>query len=378
MRQPAAPVQSPIQRVAHNWGSNLVMGIGTVTRPGVRIAVGQLRDLREDDLAYAAQLGVEGIQLFPPDSSPDRFWTEPALRRARDACEAHGLRLESVALHVYSRAMLGQPGRDDEIDQCRATIRNAGTVGIPIIGHDFMPNSVWRTTDTVGRGGAPVTAFDMAEVEAADAVVWRRQLGPLDPDVDRVLAGLPPGQIFTDDDMWANFEYFMRAVLPEAERAGVVLAVHPDDPPVPMLGGVARILRSPAGFRRAMAIAGSPAWAVLACLGSISEMEGGAGDVREMIETFGPPGRIAYVHFRDVQGSGRRFRETFIGEGNYDPAEIMGLLVRSGFTGFLMDDHVPAMVADTPYGHVARAHAIGYMQALLRVMLPGGARSAEA
>ena len=76
------------------------MGTGSGVTPGTRIAVGQLRDLRDDDLAYAAQLGVEGIQLFPPESGSDRFWTEAALRAARHACESHGLRLESVALHV--------------------------------------------------------------------------------------------------------------------------------------------------------------------------------------------------------------------------------------------------------------------------------------
>jgi mannonate dehydratase len=135
-----------------------------------------------------------------------------------------------------------------------------------------------------------------------------------------------------------------------------------------MLGGVARILRSPAGFRRAMTIADSPAWKVLLCLGSTSEMEGGAAAVDEMIETFGPLGKIAYVHFRDVEGTVPAFREVFIGEGNYDPAAVMRALDRVGFDGFLMDDHVPFMAADSEYGHTARAHAIGYMQGMLDML----------
>jgi mannonate dehydratase len=87
-----------------------------------------------------------------------------------------------------------------------------------------------------------------------------------------------------------------------------------------------------------------------------------------MIEHFGPRGKILYVHFRDVQGSVPAFQECFLGEGNWNPAEIMLLLKRSGFDGFLLDDHVPHMDGDTSWGHRARAHAIGYMQGLLNML----------
>jgi mannonate dehydratase len=97
-------------------------------------------------------------------------------------------------------------------------------------------------------------------------------------------------------------------------------------------------------------------------------MPGGVANVREMISFFGPKGRIFYVHFRDVQGTVPRFQECFIGEGNYDPAEIMLLLKRSGCTGFVLDDHVPRMVGDVPYGYRGRAHAIGYMQGILNTI----------
>jgi mannonate dehydratase len=166
--------------------------------------------------------------------------------------------------------------------------------------------------------------------------------------------------------MWENYAYFLGAVLPVAERAGVRLALHPDDPPVPSLAGVARIFVSVENFKRAYEMAGgSPAWGLDLCLGCCSEMPGGAANVREMIEYFGPKGRIFYVHFRDVKGTVPRFAECFIGEGNYDAAATMRLLKRNGFTGFLLDDHVPHVVDDTPWGHRGRAHAIGYMQGLL-------------
>jgi mannonate dehydratase len=178
--------------------------------------------------------------------------------------------------------------------------------------------------------------------------------------------------VVTEEQMWANYEYFMRAVLPVAEEAGIKLALHPDDPPVPMLGGVARLFRNVEGFKRAHEIAQSDAWGLDLCLGCCSEMPGGAANVMAMIEHFGPLGRILYIHFRDVQGTVPSFQECFIGEGNYDPAHVMLALKNNGFTGFLLDDHVPHVVDDSPWGHRARAHAIGYMQGLLRMMEVGG------
>ena len=86
----------------------------------------------------------------------------------------------------------------------------------------------------------------------------------------------------------------------------------------------------------------------------------------EVIDFFGPRGKILYVHFRDVKGTVPNFAECFIGEGNFDAAEVMRAPQASGFTGFLLDDHVPIMIDDTTYGHRGRAHAIGYMQGLLR------------
>jgi len=175
-------------------------------------------------------------------------------------------------------------------------------------------------------------------------------------------------EIVTEDQMWVNYEYFMKAVIPVAEEAGVKLALHPDDPPVPMLGGVARLFRTVEGFKRAYEITPSEAWGLDLCLGCCSEMPGGAANVKEMIEHFGPLGRIFYVHFRDVQGTVPAFQECFIGEGNYDPAEIMLLLKENGFGGFLLDDHVPHVVDDTEWNHRGRAHAIGHMQGLLKMI----------
>ena len=275
-----------------------------------------------------------------------------------------------MPIHFYQKAMLGLPGRDEQIEHYRTTLRNMGRAGIPILGFHFMPNSVWRTERLApGRGGAGCTKFDMAEVEKASGPTASAASSPRPTSGVMRIAVLGEDEgVVTEEKMWDNYAYFIKAVLPVAEEAGVKMALHPDDPPVPMLGGVGRIFREPAGFKRAYELnPNSPAWGLDLCLGCCSEMPGGKENVREMIEFFGPKGRIFYIHFRDVQGVVPNFQECFIGEGNYDPAEVMMLLERNGFTGFLLDDHVPHMDDDTDWNHRGRAHAIGYMQGLLRM-----------
>jgi mannonate dehydratase len=169
--------------------------------------------------------------------------------------------------------------------------------------------------------------------------------------------------------MWSNYSYFMNAVLPVAEEEGLRIALHPDDPPVPMLGGVARLFYKPDNFKKAYELFGkSPSWALNLCLGCCSEMPGGKKNVTEMIEFFAPKGKIAYSHFRDVRGTVPTFTECFIGDGNYDPAEVVALLVKNNFDGFLLDDHVPKMDGDSSWSHRGRSHAIGYMQGLIRML----------
>ena len=339
----------------------------------MRVALGQFNEMTEEKLVYARQLGVKGVQMNMIRSSipGDQRWEYADLAALQERAAGHGLRLEAienVPTRFYHKVMLGLPGREEQVEHYRQTIRNLGRAGIPILGHHFMPNSVWRTPSRAGRGGARVTAFGQEEVDAGvvTAQLDRTALG----DRELVEALEEAGRRgIGEEEMWGNYAYFLRAVLPAAEEAGVRLALHPDDPPVPSLGGIARLFRSVEAFKRAEQLAdGSPAWGLDLCLGCCSEMPGGAANVRAMIEHFGPRGRIFYVHFRDVQGSVPDFAECFIGEGNYDPAEIMLLLKRNGFTGFLLDDHVPHMIDDTDWNHRGRAHAIGYMQGLLAMI----------
>ncbi len=350
-----------------------------MAQQGIRIAVGQFNQLTDEKLRFAQQIGVTGIQMNTPKLPGDARWEEKDLRGLVEKTREYGLVLEAienVPTHFYHKAMLGLPGRDEQIENYRTILRNMGRAAIPILGFHFMPNSVWRTERFApGRGGAGCTKFDMAEVESKTSKDEWRQYLPTSLGWQETMPLRGKGEaVITEEEMWANYTYFINAVLPVAEEAGVKMALHPDDPPVPMLGGVARLFYKPDNFKRAWEInPTSEAWGLDLCLGCCSEMPGGAANVAEMIDFFGPKGRLFYIHFRDVQGTVPNFIECFIGEGNFDPAETMLRLKRSGFNGFILDDHVPHMDDDTDWNHRGRAHAIGYMQGLLRMSEPRAA-----
>lgn len=339
---------------------------------GIRVAVGQFNELTEEKLRFAAQIGASGIQMNTPLLPGDTKWELDDLRALVEKTEAAGLMfeaIENVPVHFYEKAMLGLEGRDEQIENYQHTIRAVARAGIPILGYHFMPNSVWRTDKHApGRGGAGNTEFDMSVVQSVEGIDGLKPFLPTSLGRQSAMPLAPKGQVLiSEDEMWANYEYFIRAVLPVAEEEGVKLALHPDDPPVPMLGGVARLFYKPENFFKAYELSGdSDAWALDLCLGCCSEMLGGKEDVRRMIDFFVPKGRVSYIHFRDVQGTVPKFIECFIGEGNFNPAEVVMQLQRLGFDGFLLDDHVPQMDGDTQWNHRGRAHAIGYMQGLIR------------
>ncbi len=337
----------------------------------IRITLGHIDEYDDTVATFAHQLGLTGVQLHNPNllTSGDGYWSLEELRALRERCDADGLRidgLENVPVAHFWKVQRGLPGRDEQIANYQRTIRNMAAAGIDLLGYNFLATYVWRTEmAAAGRGGAWVTAFDLADVGAGNALAGYR----LTPDE-------PVDEPISAEQMWANHAYFLEAVLPVAEEVGVRLALHPDDPPVnEPLGGAARIFTSPAAIARAGDQAGgSPSWGLNFCLGTVSEM-GGEQSINEVIDLLGSA--IFYVHFRDVRGTVPRFRECFLGEGNFDPARVIRRLDGAGFDGFLIDDHVPAMIGDidtwgdtssAAYCSRGRAHAIGYLQGVLNAL----------
>lgn len=336
-----------------------------------KIRLGMVMRAAEDEkLAFAAQLGMDTIVLAAPslngkgaygaersnrsafdapgEPQPVTQWDAMELLQLRKHVESFGLTLEiiqNVPLHWLENSLLGLPGRDGEIERYQNTLRALGAAGVGTISYNWMPGRVWRTSmSETGRGGATVNSYD-------------HQLAARMP--------LSHGRSFSQDDLREAYTYFIRAVLPVAEEAGVTLALHPDDPPVQELGGVSRLFNSLEAHKWALEeLAPSPNHKLTFCMGSWAEM--GVDTMLAGMRYFGERGKLSYLHFRNVRGAVPAFRETFHDEGDVDMAGAMNLLLDVGFDGVLVDDHVPEMPGDSHWKHRGHAFACGYIRGLLQ------------
>lgn len=338
-------------------------------RVGVRT-----RTLSDDRLAFCKQIGVDDVFLDHRSPRGDVFVDQgddfdeaatvpidegvvpsvKALRRVKERAADAGVRLngiQSLSYNVYGKIMLGQEGKEAQLETITDLIRNMGEAGLPVLGYQWNPRGVvpMRTADKPIRGGATGRGFDINELD-----------DPYAP-----IEGLE--REYTEAEFWENYEAFLEAVLPVAEEAGVRLALHPADPPtVEQIGGIPRLFRSFEAFKRAMEIVPSPNHGLKLCLGCFSEMPD--TDVTEVVRYFGERDEIVFVHFRDVVGTWPTFNETFVDDvaSNFDPLTVMRTLDDVGFSGVVVPDHVPKVIDDTDWGHRGRAQAVGFLNGLVR------------
>lgn len=296
----------------------------------------------------AAQLGVEhAVAPLPPERYYMKPWDYKAMLYVRESLRDAGLRLDVIEpAPPHYHIKLGLPGREKELEIFKQVIRNMAALDIPVLCYNFMPQSGWYRTSfsKKGRGGALVTAFDSELVEDA-------------PE-------LTEAGILTDERIWDNFKYFMDEILPVAEECKVRLALHPDDPPVASLQGVARIFRNVANFDKAMALYPSDYNGITFCQGTFSAM---GENIPDLIRHFGK--KIFFVHFRDICGTAEKFEETFHDEGQTDMKACIRAYREIGYDGLVRTDHAPVMAGeqgDNPaYEMLGHIFATGYLKGLL-------------
>jgi mannonate dehydratase len=315
----------------------------------MKLALG-MRAVNEENLQFAKQIGVTDLVIAGPDLAVEGDYYDYARTvQLITRIEAAGLRLaalQNMPHRWYQKIIYGLPGRDEQIENYIRSITNVGKAGVPILHYNFHAVRVWRTSrHTRGRGEALFTSYDHALMENAP-LVGPKEIG--------------------DEELWANFEYFAGQIIPAAESVGLKMALHPDDPPVSPIAGAACLFRDVDSFQRVLDMVPSPSNGLLFCQGCFTEMVGEG--VYDAIRHFGGQGKVFYVHFRNVVGSMPAFREAFIDNGDIDMLKAMKTWKEVGFDGPMIPDHLPHMKGDSDYQHRARAHAIGYMKALMQAV----------
>lgn len=317
----------------------------------MKLSMAYFFDEHEKKIVIAKQLGVNSAVINASrkgDIIPEEGWDfAPFERRVRMFLE-HGINVDVVEGPTpFEKAKLGLPGRDMEIDVMIKLLARMDAMNIRTLCYNWMPVIGWFRSrmDIQTRGGATVTGYRHEDMKNAP---------------------LTEAGVVTAEQMWDNLSYFLNAIMPAAEKYGIRLAIHPDDPPVPSLRGIARILINADAFKRVLALMPSPNNGVTLCQGCFATM---GENPLEMIEYFSREKKLFFAHFRDIRGNAYDFHETFHDDGQSDMYACMKAYYRAGFDGCIRPDHVPTMLGeqnDHPgYSAMGNLYAIGYMRGLM-------------
>ncbi|MBV7339073.1 mannonate dehydratase [Chloroflexi bacterium TSY] len=334
-----------------------------------KIQIGKgLGDVAEITLRFFRQIGVESVgmptryvtksgtvpttrplvppaQMGPAGSQP-KVWDEEELRQIRQRIESFDLVPTMAALPLSANILLGRPERERDLEVVKACIEVAGKVGLKVLTYTFTAlraSEGYGAQMGGGRGGANLRDFDYDRIHN--------------------LPSLPSVGEHSLDAMWERISHFLHEVIPTAEAAGVRLACHPNDPPIPIYRGVAQPVADLAGLRQLIEIIDSPANSIYFDTGVTTELGENAVDA---IYYFGRRDRIGTVHFRNVRVETPYYKyvETFHDDGECNMLACMKAFHDVGYDGLIDPDHTPGISGDTADSRIGWAFAIGQMIAL--------------
>ncbi len=300
--QPGAPAQPPARRGPGNQAASL----HRILQLGVNHVIGG------------------GGGGFP--------WQEENVRASIQRVKEAGLTLYNMMINIPATVLYGRQGRDDDIQKLIASVQAAGKAGLPVVEYNFYAHRAMEGyIEEEGRAGTGYTGFDYEKMK-----------------------GLPPREnegAHTLDEMWKNITYFLKAVIPVAEKAGVRMALHPNDPPAPLSRGSQQIMGTLAGWKHLIEIVNSPANGITFDCGVTREM---GEDPVAVCRYFASRKRINHMHFRNVRVMKpyERYQEVFVDEGMVDMFGVMREVVRNKYNGTIYPEHPRALDYDRDRGRI--------------------------
>jgi mannonate dehydratase len=311
-----------------------------------------------DEMRQMKQLGVDYVHM----GGGQIPWKQEDLRATIDRFKAEGLTIINMMIGGYPNTIYGRDGRDAEIEKVKESLRAAGAVGIPVVEYNFYVDRLMDGYYEVkGRGGAGMTAFKAPENDPPA----RANIGT-----------------YSAEKLWENITYFLKAVIPVAEKAGVRMALHPNDPPVPVSHGSAQIIASFKDWKHLIEIVDSPSNGMTYDCGVSREM---GEDPLEILRYLGSRDRINHLHYRNVtvEEPYKKYAEVFYDQGQVNMFAIMQELFRMGYNRGINPEHPRALDYDREHprgittwkqypgggGYAGEAYDVGYTRAMMQAVL---------
>ena len=313
------------------------------------------RSITDTAMREVKQLGVNHVLM----GGPRMPWIESELRETVDRCRSGGLEVGNMMIGGFPNTLYGQPGRDQEIEQFKDSIVAAGKVGVPVVEYNFYAHRAMEGYYLVeGRGGAGLTGFDLSRITDSTP--------------------LPSEGVHSLEEMWSNITYFLKAVIPTAEKANVRLALHPNDPPIHLSRGSGQIMATIEGWKHLISIVDSPSNGITFDCGVTRET---GHDPVEVCRYFGTRDRINHVHYRNptIDIPNDKYVEGFIDTGDNDMLAVMRELIRVKYRRMIYPEHERALDYDRAVGihnqypggggYAGMVFDIGYARAMFQAAL---------